>query len=132
MASGQELQVQEKRELQKTEESTAPARIFIPVTDVYETDQNLTVIMEMPGVAKENVEVSIEDDVLTVDGQIDFSKYETLQPLYSEYNIGNFRRRFDLSSAIDKDQIRAEMKDGVVTLILPKAEQAKPRKITVS
>ncbi len=132
MAAGQELQVQEKRELQRKEEGTTPARVFLPTTDIYETDQALTVVMEMPGVDKGNAEINVEDDVLTVEGRIDFSKYQDLQPVYTEYNIGNFRRSFSLSNSIDQDKIRADMKDGVLTLTLPKAEQAKPRKITVS
>jgi len=132
MVSGQELQVQEKRELQKKEESTVPARMFVPTTDIYETDQALTVVMEMPGVDKGKVEINVEDGVLTVEGHIDFSKYQDLQPVYTEYNIGNFRRSFSLSNSIDQDKIRADMKDGVLTLTLPKAEQAKPRKIAVS
>jgi HSP20 family protein len=132
MVSGQELQVQEKRELQKKEESTAPARMFLPTTDIYETEQALTVVMEMPGVDKGKVEINVEEGVLTVEGRIDFSKYEALEPVYTEYNIGNFRRSFNLSNSIDQDKIRADMKDGVLTVTLPKAEQAKPRKIAVA
>jgi HSP20 family molecular chaperone IbpA len=132
MAAGQELQVQEKRELQKKEESTVPARTFVPTTDIYESDQALTLVMEMPGVDKSNIDVGVENDVLTVAGRVDFSKYEKLQPVYTEYMIGHYRRSFSLSpSRIDQDEIRAETKDGVLTLTLPKAEQAKPRKITV-
>jgi len=132
MVTGQELQVQEKRELQRKEESTAPVRVFLPTTDIYETEQALTVVMEMPGVDKGNVEINVEDGVLTVEGGIDFGKYEALQPVYTEYNIGNFRRSFSLSNNIDQDKIRADMSDGVLTLTLPKAEQAKPRKIAVA
>ena len=132
MVSGQELQVQEKRELQKKEESTAPVRMFLPTTDIYETDQALTVVMETPGVDKEKVEINVEDGVLTVEGGIESGKYQDLQPVYTEYNIGNFRRSFDLSNSVDQDKIRADMKDGVLTLTLPKAEQAKPRKIAVA
>ena len=132
MVSGQELQVQEKRELQKKEESTAPVRMFLPTTDIYETEQALTVVMEMPGVDKENIEINVEDGVLTVEGRIESSKYQDLQPVYTEYNIGNFRRSFSLSNSVDQDKIRADMKDGVLTLTLPKAEQAKPRKIAVA
>ena len=132
MAAGQELQVQEKRELQKKEESTVPARTFVPTTDIYESDQALTLVMEMPGVDKSNIDVGVENDVLTVAGRVDFSKYEKLQPVYTEYMIGHYRRSFSLSpSRIDQDEIRAETKDGVLTLTLPKAEQAKPRTITV-
>lgn len=133
MAPGQELQVQEKRELQKKDETTIPARVFVPTTDIFETAAALTVVMEMPGVDKANIDISVENDVLTVDGRIDFSKYEKLQPVYSEYNIGHYRRRFTLSpSRVDQGRIKADMKDGVLTLTLPKAEQAKPRRIAVN
>ena len=128
----QELQVQQKREVEKRQESTIPSRVFLPVTDIFETDQALTVVLEMPGVSKESVEVGVENDVLTINGQIDFSKYEGLQPLYIEYNIGNYSRSFQISSKIDQDGIKAELKDGVITLVLPKAEKAKPRRISVS
>lgn len=75
--------------------------------------------------------MSVENGVLTVEGKINFSKYEGLQPVYSEYNIGPYRRIFRISSRVDQDKIRAEMRDGVITLVLPKAAQAKPRRIEV-
>lgn len=128
----QELQVQQKREVETKQESTVPGRSFIPVTDIFETDQALTVVLEMPGVSKESVEVGVESDVLTIAGLIDFSKYNGLQPLYTEYNIGNYSRSFQISSKIEQDGIKAELKDGVMTLVLPKAEKAKLRQISVS
>jgi HSP20 family molecular chaperone IbpA len=128
----QELQVQRKREVEKKQESTIPTRAFLPVTDIFETDQALTVILEMPGVDKERVEVGIENDILTIIGRIDFSKYEALTPLYTEYNIGNYSRSFQISSKIEQKDIKAELKDGVMTLVLPKAETAKPRRISVN
>src|ERR1700745_3387461 len=131
MASKQELQVQQKRELEKKEETTIPARIFLPTTDIYETHDALFVILEMPGVEKKNVDVRVEDSVLHVEGRLDFSKYQNLQPVYTEYNIGHYSRSFRLSSKIDQNNIRAELKDGVLSLKLAKIEEAKPRAIQV-
>jgi hypothetical protein len=88
------------------------------------------VVMEMPGVVKEHTDITVEENVLSVTGRIDFSKFEKLQPVYTEYNIGHFRRSFSLApSSIDEHKITAEMKDGVLTLTLPKAERIKARKI---
>jgi HSP20 family molecular chaperone IbpA len=131
MAS-KELQVQQKRELEKKEETTVPTRIFLPNTDIYETQNALTVVLEMPGVEKKNVQISVADDVLNVEGRLDLGKYQGLVPLYTEYNIGNYSRSFRLSSKIDQNKINAEMKDGVLTLTLAKVEEAKPRTIRVS
>ena len=128
----QELQVQQKRELDKKQETTVPARTFVPVADIFEAEDALTLILEMPGVDKGHVEISVEADVLTIDGRLDFSKYEGMQPVYTEYNVGHYRRSFSLSNKIDQGRIAAEMRDGVLTLTLPKAEEAKPRRITIS
>lgn len=130
--SPQELQVQKKRELGGKEESTVPARTFVPTADIYEDRDSLTVILEMPGVEKGNVDVRVEEGVLFVDGRLDLNKYRGLQPLYTEYNIGNYSRSFRLSNAIDQDKIGAELKDGVLSLTLAKVEKAKPRTIRVS
>ena len=130
MAPAQELEVQPKRELEKREESTTPVRSFVPNTDIFETENALMVVMELPGVDREHTEITVEDNVLSVSGRIDFSKYEKLQPVYTEYNIGYFRRTFSLApSSIDEQKISADMRDGVLTLTLPKAERIKPRRI---
>ena len=132
MAASQELQVQQKREVEKKTEGTTPARVFVPVTDIFETPEALTVVLEMPGVDRSSIEASVEDDVVTIEGRIDFTKYEGMQPVYTEYNVGHYARSFEISDKVDQSKISAEMKDGVVTLVLPKAEQAKPRKIQVT
>ena len=131
MAGERELQVQQKREVEKAQEQTTPMRAFLPTTDIYETEDALTVVLEMPGVDRDNIEVNVENGVLTVEGKINFGKYEGLQPIYSEYNIDPYRRSFRLSSRVDQDNIRAELRDGVVSLVLPKAAEAKPRRIEV-
>jgi HSP20 family protein len=132
MPTGQELQVQQKREVEKKQESTVPARVYVPVTDIFETDAALVLALEMPGVDRENINVKLESGVLTIAGEINFAKYEGLYPVYTEYNVGNYARSFQLSSDIDQDRISADLKDGVVMLTLPKAEKAKPRKIKVN
>jgi HSP20 family molecular chaperone IbpA len=132
MAAAQELQVQKKREVENKKETTIPARIFVPAADIYEGEQNLMVVLEMPGVEKKNVDIRVEDGVLNVEGRLDLAKYKGLQPLYTEYNIGHYARSFRLSSKIDQSKIAAEMKDGVLSLTLPKIEEAKPRTIQIS
>jgi HSP20 family molecular chaperone IbpA len=132
MATQQELQVQHKREVEKKQETTVPARTFLPTVDIFETEQSLTVVLEMPGVEKDSVDVSVENDILKIEGRIDFTKYERLQPVYTEYNVGHYARGFQISSKIEQSKISAEMKDGIMTLVLPKAAEVKPRKIAVN
>jgi HSP20 family protein len=132
MADRQQLQVQRKREHEKREETTIPARVFVPTADIYETPDALTVILEMPGVEKNNVTVRVEDGLLYVEGRLDLTKYQSLQALYTEYNIGHYSRSFQLSSKIDQNKIGAVLNDGVLSLTLSKVEEAKPRVITIS
>jgi HSP20 family protein len=129
--TGQELSVQEKKELTTKSEKTNPARTFTPATDIFESDEALTVVMEMPGVEKKDLDVHLENDVLRVEGRIDVGKYEGLDPLYSEYNVGHFARSFSLSGAIDSKRIAAVLEDGVLTLTLPKVEESRPRRIPI-
>jgi HSP20 family protein len=76
--------------------------------------------------------VNIENDLLRVEGRIDFAKYEGLEPLYTEYNVGHFARTFTLSNKIDQQQITAQLDDGVLTLTLKKAKEALTRKIAIN
>jgi HSP20 family protein len=131
MAKESALQVQEKKELAAKGEKTVPARYYVPATDILETDQALTVVMELPGVESKDIDINVENDVLKVEGRIDFSKYEGLEPLYTEYNVGHFSRAFTLSGQIDQQGIGAQFEDGVLTLTLPKAKEAQPRRIQI-
>ena len=131
MAGQQALDVREKKELVTKEEKTVPARYYVPATDIYETDQALMVVMELPGVDKKDLDLAAENDALRVEGRIDLGKYEGLEPLYTEYNVGHFARRFTLSGKIDQGSINAELENGVLTLTLPKAKEAQPRKIAI-
>jgi len=132
MADSQELAPRDKKELVTKEEKTAPARYYVPNTDIYETQDALTLVMEMPGVEKKDITVGLENDRLRVEGQIDFSKYGGLEPVYTEYNVGHYARAFTLSSKIDQENISAQVEDGVLTLTLPKVKEVQPRRITIS
>lgn len=127
----QPLQVQEKKELAPKGEKTVPARYYVPTTDIYETDDALAVVMEVPGVDRKDIEVRLENDELQVEARIDFAKYEGMEPVYTEYNVGHFTRTFALSQAIDQQQIAASLEDGVLTLTLKKVQQAQPRRIEI-
>ena len=132
MSGAQELAVREKQELATKDEKTAPGRYYVPAADIFETEDALTVILEMPGVEKANVDIALENDVLRVDGRIDFSHYKGMEPMYTEYNVGHYTRGFSLSNKIDQAKISAQLDGGVLTLTLPKAKDALPRRINVA
>jgi HSP20 family molecular chaperone IbpA len=131
MLGAQELAVRDKKELVSKEEKTAPGRHYVPYADIYETDEALSVVMEMPGVEKKDLDVALENGVLRVDGRIDFTKYESMEPVYTEYNVGHYTRSFTLSNKVDQDRISAQLDDGVLTLTLPKAKEVQPRRIAI-
>jgi len=131
MAPTKSLEVQQKKELVAKEEQTVPARFYVPSTDIYETDDSLTVVMELPGIEHKDIDINVENDVLRVEGRLDFAKYNELEPLYTEYNIGHFARSFTLSRKIDQANIDAQFADGVLTLTLKKAKEAIPRRIAI-
>jgi len=131
MATPQELAVRDKKELVAKEEKTVPGRYYVPYADIYETEQALSVVMEIPGVEKKDLDVALENEVLRVDARIDFAKYEGMEPVYTEYNVGHYSRSFTLSNKIDQERISAQLDDGVLTLTLPKSKEAQPRRIAI-
>ena len=131
MAEERALDSVEKKELESAEEQTVPGKFYVPYTDIHETEDALTVTMEMPGVEKDAVDVQLEKDVLSIEGRIDFDEYGDLEPLYTEYNVGHYRRSFKLSNDVDQSKIAANLEDGVLTLHLPKAAEQKPRTIAI-
>ena len=127
----QELTVRTKQEL-KGEEQTRAGRTFVPDVDICETADSLWLWADMPGVNEESIQVNFADGVLSIEGRVALKEYENLAPVYTEYNIGNYARRFTLSDSIDAERIKARMTNGVLELELPKAERAKPRRIPIS
>lgn len=97
-----------------------------------ESEQALVLQADVPGVRKDDVEINLDQDVLTISGRVALDDYDGLRPMYSEFNVGNFFRRFSLGETIDQAAITADMEEGVLTVTLPKKEQAQPRKITVA
>ncbi len=127
----QELSVRTKQEL-KGEERTRPGRTYVPDVDICETADSLWLWADMPGVEEDSIQINLADGVLSIEGHVAVKEYENLSPVYAEYNVGNYARRFTVSSSIDPDRIKARMTNGVLELELPKAERAKPRRIPIS
>ncbi len=113
------------------EETTRPGRTFRPAVDVAETDQGLWLWADMPGVDEKDVEVELNDNVLSIQATVSAEDYSELTPVYTEYNVGNFAHRFRLSNEIDGANIKARMTHGVLELQLPKVAAAQPRKIEI-
>jgi len=130
-SAGKELEVQSKQEVAAADEQTVQARYYRPLTDIFETPNALVVVMEMPGVERSDVNVSLENNQLDVEGRITLAPYSNMKSLYTEYGVGNYARRFMLSNAIDQKAITARIEDGVLTLTLPKVEEATARSIQI-
>lgn len=112
-------------------ESTRSVPLYSPAVDIYESATALVLIADMPGVSADNVSIDVHDNQLTVRGTVP-AQDEKERPLLKEYGVGDYFRQFTLGKAIDQSKIEASMKDGVLTLTLPKADALKPRKITVT
>jgi len=126
-----DIEAKAKQKVGPTEEPTRSGAYFVPQVDIFETPDELRVLADMPGVPPDGVNVHLEGDELTIEGHVRPDEYEGLKPLHVEYGVGGYFRRFTLGETIDRDGIKAEMRNGVLALRLPKVEQAKPRKITV-
>ena len=128
---GQDLEVQQKKEVSSQQEKTIPARFYVPPTDIFETADALKIVMEVPGVPREAVDVKVENEVLSVEGRIETTNYSGLEPLYTEYPVGHFARSFSLPWQVDQQNIAAHLEDGVLTLTLNKRPETKPRRIAI-
>ncbi len=126
-------EVQEKEvELEKGVERTRETRVYTPAVDIIEKTNDIVILADMPGVDENSVDVTLEKDLLTIYGKIGQEIPVNHKLVVSEYGIGDYQRTFTLSSEIDKDHIMATVRDGVLRLVLPKAEKEKTRKIQVT
>lgn len=112
-------------------ETTHGGRVYRPLADIVESVEDVTVMLDMPGVAAENVDITLENRVLSIRGAVQPTKPEKLQLAHAEYGEGDFERAFTLSDDFDEDAIEASVEHGVLTVKLPRAPQAKPKKIAV-
>lgn len=117
--------------MQNGTEQTRPNRVFVPRTDIYESQDHLLLLADMPGVKQDGVDITLEHNILTIYGCVEPPKIEEYNLTYAEYGIGDYRRVFTLSNEIDRDGIQASVKNGVLKLVLPKSKNAIPKKITV-
>ncbi len=128
--SGQELQVIDKREVESPSENIRNVPIFTPPVDICESDNELILFADMPGVPMDGVEIDLKGDRFTIRGR-GVPRGDGGRVLWSEYREGDYLREFTLSEVVDRDKIEATMKDGVLKVVLPKTEVAKPRRIEV-
>lgn len=126
-----ELQMQQKKEVRRDAEPTKPQKQFIPAVDIFETDSGVTVRAEMPGADKNDLEIGLEDNVLTIKGIVNEAGNEKETILLKEFEAGQYLRRFTVAETIDQEKIEASMANGILTVHLPKIEPAKPRKIEI-
>ncbi|GMQ78142.1 MAG: Hsp20/alpha crystallin family protein [Anaerolineae bacterium] len=119
---------QEEKELIKR---PVRQRTFSPRVDIYESNDNVVVLAEMPGVGESGIDITLEKNDLTIRGEFQHEELEGYKAAHIEYSTGNFERTFRLSDEVDRDNIEATIKNGLLTLVLPKAEIAKPKKIAV-
>lgn len=131
MEETKELKAQPKKEMPVPAEHTTAGQIFTPAVDIFETDQALTLLADMPGVDAGRLTIDLRDDTLTLRGEIESESTQGLSPLRVEYETGTFLRQFNLSEVIDQARIEAQMKNGVLRLVLPKMEKAAPRRINI-
>ena len=118
-----------KQALQNTRE--ADTRAVLPRVDVFEDESGITVLADLPGVPRDKLELKVEGDTLLVEGVVQPQTPEGLEAVYAEVRVPRFRRTFSLSRELDTQRIDANLKDGVLTLRIPKQEHAQPRRIAV-
>jgi HSP20 family protein len=125
------IQAKEKAEVTSTAEQTRPGLVFTPAVDIFETDKEITLLADMPGVTPKALNIDLHENILTLDGDVNSPEAADEVDIMREYRTGKYYRQFTLSQVIDQGKIDAVLKEGVLRLRLPKVETAAPRKIAV-
>jgi HSP20 family molecular chaperone IbpA len=131
MADSKDIKVREKQELATPAEQTKPGAVFTPQVDIFETEREITLLADIPGVKSDHLNIDLRDDILTITGDFEPVESSAEEDVLIEYATGRFYRQFTLSEVIDQSKIDAKLGDGVLRLTLPKVEKATPRKIAI-
>jgi HSP20 family molecular chaperone IbpA len=131
MAETKELQAKEKVEVPAPAEQTKPGPVFTPNVDIFETEKEIIMLADMPGVKAQDLAIDLRDDTLTLSGDVKPADRPEVEEILAEYQIGRYYRQFTLTEVIDQSKIDASLNNGVLRLSLPKVEKATPRQITV-
>jgi HSP20 family protein len=129
-----EIKVQDtEKQVAETEaERTRDRLAFVPRADIYETDEAIFVVADMPGVSEDSLDITLEKGVLSLNGTVEPETLEDYSLAYAEYRVGDYVRSFTLSNEINQEAIEATLKDGVLHLTLPKVTEAQTRKIAIT
>lgn len=130
-AHSKELKVREKQEVSSPAEQTTPGLVFTPAVDIFETEKEITLLADMPGVNAEGLTIDLRDNTLTLSGNIAPSENADEEDILVEYETGKYYRQFTIGELINQEKIDAKLNDGVLELKLPKVEKATPKKIVV-
>lgn len=117
---------------QGTADTAADTRALRPRVDVLEDERGITLLADLPGVPRDQLEIKVDGETLTIEGTVAAATPQGLQPAYVELRVPRFRRAFTLSRELDTSHIEANLKDGVLNLRIPKLEHAQPRRVTVN
>jgi len=131
MAETKELQAKDKVEVSTPAEQTKPGPVFTPNVDIFETNKEIIMLAEIPGVKAADLSIDLRDDILTLTGEVKPLNRPEEEDILIEYQFGRFYRQFTLAEAIDQSKIDAALNNGILRLTLPKAEKAMPRQIAV-
>ncbi len=127
MIEGKEIQEKEQAQVERTRSTT----VYTPDVDILEREDSIVVLADMPGADEKSVDITLEKDVLSIYARVEPEVPEKHQLLHAEYGVGDYQRSFTISDEIDRDRIEARVKNGVLRLVLPKAQAAKTRKIAI-
>ena len=131
MAETKELQAKEKVEVPAPAEQTKPGPVFTPNVDIFETDKEIIMLADIPGVKAQDLTIDLRDDILTLSGEVKPVDRPEEQDVLVEYQVGSYYRQFTMAEVIDQGKIDAALNNGVLRLTLPKLEKVVPRQITI-